>query len=96
MEKFYDIKPNPYCTHITHPSHYKASQYIQILDHDNLQIFLSFIFHDKATPTVTSLAPCQTSLQENHVGNAHDNLQLRHQLLHSKSQNLEVNSFQVF
>ena len=65
MEKGYDKGINLYCKDITNHYHYKASPHIQLLDHDNLQFFLLFVFHDKVAPTVTSLASSQTYLQKN-------------------------------
>ena len=96
MEKGYDERPDIYYTHITHHSHCKASPYIQPLDYDNLQIFLLFVFQDKASPTVTPLAPHQTTRQMNLEKCIHGNLQMRPQLLHLKYQNLKPDSLQVF
>ena len=99
MGKGYDERPDLYFKHITNHSHRKASPYIQPLGRKRLDKFQKFMlcaFHDTIDPTVTPLAPHQTALQENHVRNAPNNLQLRHQLPHLKSQNLKLNSFQVF
>ena len=96
MEKGYD-KEIALC-YIDKTSHYhcKDSPCILPLDHDNLQNLLICTFHDKASQTVSPLGHCQTSLQENHAGNAPDNLQMRHQLLYLNSHNLNLDSFQVF
>ena len=85
MEKAYDKGIDLYCRDITNHYHCKNSPFILPLDHDNLQKFLLSACHDKAAPTVTPLEPCQTSLQRNLEKCVHDNLQMRHQLLHLKS-----------
>ena len=96
MGKGYDERYDLFYTHITHHSHCKASPHIHLLDHDNLQNFMFCTFHDKSTPTVTPLAPCQTALQRNLEKCVHDNLQMRPQLLHLKYENVKLDSFQVF
>ena len=67
MEKGYDKGIYLYCRDITSHYHCKASPCSQILDHGNLQKFLLCVCHDKATPTVNPLAPCQNVPQENHA-----------------------------
>ena len=66
-----------YCRDITNHHHCKYSPCTLLLDHNNLQNFMLCTFHAKASPTVTPLAPCQTSLQRNLEKCVHDNLQMR-------------------
>ena len=96
MEKCYNKEIDLYYKAITSHYHYKASPCILPLDHENLQKFMLFVFHDKDSATATPLAPYWKVIQYNPANNAHDNFQMRHQLPHLRSQNLKPDSFQVF
>ena len=84
MAKGYDKETDLYCKDITSHYHYKASCILP-LDHkilDGLQIFLSFVYPNKAAQTVTPPAHCQIVLPNNHARNVLDNLYMRYQLFH--------------
>ena len=95
MEKNYDKEIDIYYNDIASYYHCKYSPCILPLNHHNLQNFLLCNFHDRTAPTATPLASFQNSLQEKHVRNAPDYLQMRHQLFHIKYQNLKPISLQV-
>ena len=82
MEKCYDKEIDLYCKYITSHYYCKASPCILPLDHENLQKFMLFVFHDKDSATATPLAPYWKVIQYNPANNAHDNFQMRHQLPH--------------
>ena len=85
MEKGYDKGIDLYCRDITSHYHYIDSPCILPLDHkipDSLQIFLSFVYPNKAAQTINPPTHCQTILQKNHAKNVPDNLYMRYQLFH--------------
>ena len=46
--------------------------------HDNPKTIMSLADHEKAAPTVNSLACCQTDIQKNHARKTRDNFQAKH------------------
>ena len=96
MTKGYDKEIDLYSRDITSHYHCKVSLCIFPLDHDNLQNFMLCTCHDKASPIANPLAPYQVDLQKSLEKCVYDNLQMRHQLLHQKSQKLKHGSLQVF
>ena len=56
MKKGYDKKIDPLCTCITNDHYYKYFPCILPLDHDNLQNFKLFVFHEKTAPIANPLA----------------------------------------
>ena len=82
MEKGYDERSDLYCKDITNYYHCKDFPNNPPLGHkspDNLQKFLLCACPDKASPTITPLAPDQTALQKILEECVHDNFQIEHQ-----------------
>ena len=82
METCYDGRPDLYFKHITNHSHRKYFPNNHPLGHkspNNLQKFQLCACPNKASPTVTPLAPGQTALQNILEECVNDNFQIEHQ-----------------
>ena len=87
MAQSYNKENDHYSRDITSHYHYQDSPCTLPLDHkkhDGLQKIMSLSYHERAVPTVNSLAHSQTDLQKNHARKTHDNFQAIHPQLHLK------------
>ena len=76
MVESYNKEIDLYSRDITSHYHYQDSPCTLPLDHkkhDSLYKTLSFAYHEKAVPTINSLACFQTDIQKNHVRKTCDN-----------------------